>query len=100
MTINTDKNGSALTVALEGRLDTLTAPELDDFLKDALKDVTDLTFDFEKLEYISSSGLRTLLKTQKQMNTVGTMKVCRINALVREVLELTGFDSILTIVED
>lgn len=99
MTIVTQKNETALTVFLDGRLDTMTAPELDDFLKNALDGITDLTFDFEKLEYISSSGLRTLLKTQKQMNTVGTMKVCHVNALVREVLELTGFDSILTIVD-
>lgn len=98
MTINTEKNGSSLTVLLEGRLDTLTAPELDDFLKGALEGITELMFDFEKLEYISSSGLRTLLKAQKAMSAVGSMKICHVSPLVNEVLELTGFDSILTIV--
>lgn len=99
MNITTEKNGSALTIILEGRLDTMAAQKLDDSLTEVLPGVTDLTFDFEKLEYISSSGLRTLLKTQKLMNAAGTMKVCHVNDLVGEVLELTGFDSILTIVD-
>lgn len=97
MTITTEKNGSALTVYITGRLDTVTAPELDQFLSEALTGITDLTLDFGTLEYISSSGLRTLLKTQKQMNAVGTMKVTHVNPIVSEVFEVTGFDSILTI---
>lgn len=97
MTINSEKNGSALTVFIEGRLDTVTAPELDEFLNGALQDVSDLTLDFEKLEYISSSGLRSLLRAQKQMNLAGSMKVCHVNEVIKEVLEVTGFDSILTI---
>lgn len=97
MTINAEKNGSALTVFIEGRLDTVTAPELDEYLNGALEGVSELTLDFEKLEYISSSGLRTLLRAQKQMNIAGSMKVCHINPVVREVLEVTGFDSILTL---
>ena len=65
MTIQKTQNEKALTIALEGRLDTLTAPELEAVLNDALAGVEELTFDFEKLDYISSAGLRVLLATQK-----------------------------------
>ena len=98
MTINKTVNGSDLTVALEGRLDTTTAPELEAFLKDALADAQTLTFDFEKLEYISSAGLRVLLSAQKTMNAKdGAMKVTHICDVIMEIFEVTGFCDILAI---
>ena len=98
MTITKTQNGTALTVALEGRLDTTTAPELEKELKTALDGVTELTMDFEKLEYISSAGLRVLLSTQKIMNKQGEMKIANVNETVMDVFEVTGFSDILTIV--
>ena len=97
MTIQQTKNGNALTIALEGRLDTMTAPELETALKTALDGVTELTFDFEKLEYISSAGLRVLLGAQKTMNAQGGMKVKNVNEIITEIFEVTGFSDILTI---
>ena len=97
MTIRKTQNESALTVALEGRLDTLTAPELEKDLQTSLAGVTSLTLDLEKLEYISSAGLRVLLSAQKIMNRVGEMKVCHVNETVAEIFEVTGFSDILTI---
>ncbi len=97
MTIHQEKNGNALTVALEGRLDTMTAPELEETLKEALTGVEALTFDFEKLDYISSAGLRVLLAAQKTMNRQGTMKVTHVNEIISEIFDVTGFSDILTI---
>ena len=97
MTITKNQEGSNLTVKLEGRLDTMTAPELEKSLAGSLDGVTDLTFDMEGLEYISSAGLRVLLATQKTMNKQGTMKVCKVQEMVMEVFEVTGFNDILTI---
>ncbi len=97
MTINKTKNGNELTIALEGRLDTITAPELESELKKELEGVEELVFDFDKLEYISSAGLRVLLSAQKIMNARGGMKVTKVNELVNEVFEVTGFSDILTI---
>ena len=97
MTIKQKKDGSALTVALEGRLDTLTSPQLEAALKEALADVTALTFDFAALEYVSSAGLRVLLSTQKTMNAQGKMTVKNVNETVAEIFEVTGFSDILTI---
>ena len=97
MTIHQFKNGNALTVALEGRLDTMTAPELETTLKTALEGVEELTFDFEKLDYISSAGLRVLLAAQKTMNRQGSMKVVHANEIILEIFEVTGFSDILTI---
>ncbi len=97
MTINKITNGSALTLALEGKLDTMTAPQLETVVKQELDGVDELTFDLEKLEYISSAGLRVLLSAQKLMNTRGGMKVTKVNELVNEVFEVTGFSDILTI---
>ena len=84
-------------VALEGRLDTVTAPELEAALKEVLPAATELTMDFEKLEYISSAGLRVLLSAQKTMNTKGSMKVKNVNDTIMEIFEVTGFSDILTI---
>ena len=97
MTILQTKNEKMLTIALEGRLDTTTAPELEAVLNDALAGVEELTFDFEKLDYISSAGLRVLLAAQKTMNRQGTMKVTRANEMILEIFEVTGFADILTI---
>lgn len=98
LTITKKQAGTALTIALEGRLDTNTAPQLDAELKSSLGGVTELTLDFEKLVYLSSAGLRTVLFAQKQMNRQGSMKVCHVNETIMEVFKLTGFSNILTIV--
>ena len=97
MTINKQKEGTSLTLALEGRLDTITAPELEAVLKEEIEDVESLTFDFSALEYISSAGLRVLLSAQKQMNRQGTMKVTGVGEVIMEIFEVTGFSDILTI---
>ena len=93
----TIENGSAV-YALEGRLDTVTAPDLENDLKDSLEGVTSLTLDFSKLEYISSAGLRVLLSAQKTMNKQGEMKIVSVNDTIMEIFEVTGFVDILTIV--
>ena len=93
---NTD--GSTLNVALIGRLDTITAPSLDKELKDSLTGITMLAFDFSKLEYISSAGLRVLLSAQKVMNKQGAMTISNVCADIMEIFEITGFSDILTIV--
>ena len=86
-----------LALALEGRLDTVTAPSLEAELKASLDGVGELTMDFEKLEYISSAGLRVLLAAQKEMNKKGVMKLTHVNETIREIFEVTGFLDILTI---
>ncbi|MCR4740432.1 MAG: STAS domain-containing protein [Lachnospiraceae bacterium] len=97
MTINKQKNGTSMTVALEGRLDTTTAPELENELRESLEGVEELIFDLKALDYISSAGLRVLLSTQKIMNKQGTMKVTGSNEDIMEIFEVTGFSDILTI---
>ena len=97
MTIKKELNGKDLTVAIEGRLDTITAPELETELKASLDGVSKLTLDFSKLEYISSAGLRVLLSTQKRMNTQGSMALKNVNDTIMEIFEVTGFNDILTI---
>ena len=96
MTINKNLNGTTLTIALEGRLDTTTAPDLEKELV-GLDNVTELVMDLEKLDYISSAGLRVLLSAHKLMLKKGSMKVKHVNELVMEVFEVTGFADILTI---
>lgn len=97
MDILKTKNENSLTLALTGRLDTVTAPELEAELASSLDGVDELVLDFAALDYISSAGLRVLLAAQKRMNTQGAMKVTNINADIREVFEITGFCDILTI---
>lgn len=97
MTINKQQNGSTLTIAVQGRLDTTTAPDLEKEIKTGLDGVTELIMDFEKLDYISSAGLRVLLSAQKLMSKQGSMKVIHVSELVMEVFEVTGFTDILTI---
>lgn len=97
MTIDQKKNDNALVIALEGRLDTTTAPELEAALSTALQGVQELTFDLEKLDYISSAGLRVLLGAQKVMHRQGSMKVVHANEIIMEIFEVTGFADILTV---
>ena len=97
MTITKRTEGTALTLALEGRLDTTTAPELETELKASLEGVTDLTLDMVELAYLSSAGLRVILAAQKQMNKQGTMTVRHVNETIMEVFEVTGFTDILNI---
>lgn len=97
MTINKTLNGTELTVALAGRLDTTTAPQLETELKTSLSSVSALVLDFAELEYISSAGLRVLLSAQKVMNKQGNMVIRHANETIMEVFEVTGFTDILTI---
>ena len=97
MTIDKKMNGTCLEVALEGRLDTLTAPELEAELNKALDGAESLIMDFSKLEYISSAGLRVLLSAHKSMSAKGGLKIRNVNEIVNEVFEVTGFSDILTI---
>lgn len=97
MNIMKKTEGTALYLSLEGRLDTTTAPQLEAELKGSLDGVTALNLDFEKLEYLSSAGLRVLLAAQKVMNKQGTMVIRHVNDTIREVFEVTGFLDILTI---
>ena len=90
-------DGNTLTVALEGRLDTTTAPQLEAELKAALDGADSLILDFEKLEYISSAGLRVLLSAQKMMSKKGGMKILHVSDVIMEIFEVTGFIDILTI---
>ena len=97
MTITKTQNGTALTIALEGRLDTMTAPELEKELKASLDGIESLELDFGKLDYISSAGLRVLLSAHKTMSGRSGMKITHVNEIVREVFDVTGFTDILTI---
>ena len=97
MQIEKKTENSVVSIALEGRLDTMTAPQLEAEVQGKLDGVTELNFDFAKLSYISSAGLRVLLSAQKRMNTQGEMKVTGANETIMEVFEVTGFSDILTI---
>ncbi len=97
MTIKKKMNGTELEIALEGRLDTMTAPELEAELHQSLDGAQSLVLDFSKLEYISSAGLLVLLSAHKVMSGKGGMKVTHVNEIVQEVFEVTGFADILTI---
>ena len=99
MTINKKLDGSTLNLAVEGRLDTTTAPQLEGEVRSSLNGVTELVMDFSGLEYISSAGLRVLLSAQKVMNKQGKMVIRGANEVVKEVFEVTGFSDILTIEE-
>ncbi len=95
--INKNIEGKKAVFALEGRLDTTTAPELDKELKASLGGLEELEMNFEKLEYISSAGLRVLLSAQKIMSRQGSMKVTHVNEMIAEIFDVTGFADILTI---
>ena len=97
--LNFTKTGEneAVTFVLEGRLDTVTAPEFEKAVREAVPGVRELTLDFEKLDYISSAGLRVLLSTQKTMMKQGEMKIIHVSEPIKEIFEVTGFSEILTI---
>jgi len=97
MTIDKKNLDDNTTLILSGRLDTQTAPELEAELNNCLPGCKDLVFDFSNLEYISSAGLRVILKAQKTMNTQGAMKLINVNDDIMEVFDITGFLDILTI---
>ena len=96
MTVEKNRVGEALTVRIEGRIDTVTAPILEEELRD-LSGVKELTLDFEDVAYISSAGLRVLLAAQKRMNIQGEMRLIHVNEDINEVFEITGFADILTV---
>ena len=97
MTIEKKINGEAATLIVSGRLDTQTAPELENELDSVLSGIKELTFDMTNLEYVSSAGLRVILKAQKAMNAQGSMKLTGVNDSIMEVFDITGFLDILTI---
>ena len=97
MEINKIKDGTALTIELEGRLDTVSAPQLETELKKSISGVETLIFDFAKLEYLSSAGLRVLLSSQKVMNRQGQMIIKNVNSTIADIFEVTGFSEILTV---
>ncbi|WP_338111970.1 STAS domain-containing protein [Oscillibacter valericigenes] len=98
MTITKTAENGTLRIALEGRLDTNTAPQLETELKTSLSGISELELDFSGLEYISSAGLRVLLAAQKTMSRQGKMTIRNVNETIMEVFEITGFVEILTIV--
>ncbi len=97
MTINKEQNGTSLTVAPVGRLDAVSSREFGEVLETSLTGIEHLTLDFEKLEYISSAGLRILLMAQKVMDKQGDMKLIHVSEAILEVFEPTGFLAVLTI---
>ena len=92
MTIKSEMNGAVLTISPEGRLDTVTAPALDAFLEAVPAEIDALRFDLTALDYISSAGLRLLLKAYKKMN--GAMTLANVNEVNNEIFEITGFTEI------
>jgi anti-sigma B factor antagonist len=98
MNIVKKNNGDRLTIALEGRLDTTTSPDLEEVITGTLDDFNSIVFDFENLSYISSAGLRVVLSIQKKMNAKkGTFIIKNVNDSVQEIFNMTGFSNILTI---
>lgn len=97
MTVNAEKNNNHVTLKIEGRLDTTTAPSLEKIINDLPADVTELVLDMSQLAYVSSAGLRVLLSAQKKMNKIGSMKLTGVCEEVMEVFEMTGFSDILDI---
>ena len=97
MTIDIKKNAIATTIEVVGRLDTITAPVLEQTINDNMANMQNLVFDFKGLEYISSAGLRVLLSAQKKMQKIGTMKLVNVCEDVMEIFEMTGFADILVI---
>ena len=97
MVINVHKEGEKLVLSPEGRIDTVTAPEFSKAIEDNIDGIKELVIDFEKLEYISSAGLRVLLTTQKNMSKVGSMKLIHVSDVIMDVFNITGFVDILTI---
>ena len=97
MTIDKNVEGSQTQLKISGRLDTSTAPEFEATIDNCLSGVEELIMDFEGLEYVSSAGLRVILKAQKLMNKQGSMKIVNVNDTIMEVFDITGFADVLTI---
>ncbi len=97
MTINPEQKNETMTLHLEGRLDTITSPELEGVINALPSEVSVLILDMKELTYVSSAGLRVLLVAQKKMNRIGSMKLTGVCAEVMDVLEMTGFADILVI---
>ena len=97
MQLSKNSEGSRLTISVSGRVDTVTAPELESFINENTNGVTELILDLKDMSYTSSAGLRVLLKAQKLMNSLGSMKVINVQSDVMEIFEMTGFSDILTI---
>ena len=97
MNIVKNQNGSALTIGLEGRLDTTTSPQLENDLRTSMNGITELILDMNKLDYISSAGLRVLLSAQKVMNKQGKMTIRNASQEIMEIFDVTGFVDILNI---
>ena len=98
MTIKEKREGNKLVVCVEGRIDTTTSPELAEYFQKSLKDVKELELDLEKVNYVSSAGLRTILFAQKTMDKQGKMVVSHVCKEIMETFELTCFTDILTII--
>ena len=98
MEVKFNKQDSTLTVAISGNIDTVTAPELDTKLQENLSGIKDLILDFAAVDYISSAGLRVILMANQQMEDVdGNLTIKNVNEDVRDVFEMTGFDSLLNL---
>jgi len=97
MQINASRNDSVLTLALEGRLDSATSPELENVLKNSQEEIGSLVLDFSKVDYVSSAGLRVLLNAHKRMSAQGGMKMTNVNEGVMEIFKMTGFADVLSI---
>lgn len=97
MNITQERSADKLTLKIEGRIDTKTAPKLEQAISGALDGVKSLVFDLEQTSYISSAGLRVLLIAQKQMNKQGDMTIIHANSDIMEIFEVTGFTDILTL---
>ncbi len=97
MNIQKTNHGNSLIVSISGKIDTASAPTLEQELKNSIKDCSELTFDFTEVEYISSAGLRVLLSAQKTMNRQGSMKLTNVKKNVMGIFEVTGFTNILNI---
>ncbi len=97
MNVTTEQEGSRLTVSLEGKLGTTSAPELEKAVKNHINGITELVFDFEKLEYMASAGLRVLLSAAKVMKKQGSMKIIHVTEPVMEVFTFTGMADVMDI---
>ena len=97
MTVNKTINGTELVIAIEGRVDTTTSPQLEREINDSISGITKLVLDFSKVEYISSAGLRVVLGARKAMGDKGSFSVRNLCSDVREIFDITGFSDIITI---
>ena len=98
MKVTSNKTDNSLVILIEGRIDTITAPKLEQILNEELNsNIKQLVFDFEKVEYMSSAGIRVLMVADKQMSRQGSMKVVNVNEEIWEILDMTGIVEILDV---